>query len=286
MRTILSSFLNHPLRYLAVCVLGILVLTMYPYNFFPRNKAAVTDGMVFTPPATAYTLHPHEALASLYQFTILIDCTPDVDDPHGGTGRILSSAKDFASQNFAIAQWHSSLNAQFFSRESHQFNEVTIPDVFKKGGRMWIAITFNGETLRCYINGVKKADRRTGPMALTQWDASYPLVMGTDPNGWLQWEGTLHAVAIYDMAFKGTELQKPGLILKKYSSIIHYEFDQGRGPGLRSTGTDTGSVYVPVLFKPYDKFTLFDTFHYWGKQRLYIRDIVANIFFFLTLGIF
>ena len=285
MRTLFRSFQTHPLFYLLVCVLGIGVLTLYPFNFRQRNNAVAADGLSIMPPGTAYTLHSHEALSSLYQFTILLDVTPEVEDLNR-VGRILSSAKDFSSQNFAIAQWHNSLNIQFFSRESRQFNEMTVNDVFRKGKPVSIAITFNGATLRCYLNGIKKTERRTGPMALTLWDAAYPLVVGTDPNGTMQWEGVLHTAAIFDRAFKGSELQKPALIFKRYSSIIHYDFDRRQSPLIPSTGTDTGSLYIPALYQPYDRITLFDTFHFLGRQRLYVRDIVANIIFFLPVGFF
>jgi len=201
-------------------------------------------------------------------------------------GRILSSAKDGWDQNFAISQWGRDLNIQFFSRSSRQFNELTVNDVFATMKPVWIAITFNGETLRCYVDGVKKAERRTGPMALTQWKAEYPLVVGTDPNGGQQWEGNLHRAAIFDRTFTRADLRRPGLIFKHYSSIIHYNFDKGHTPYVRSTGTDADSMYVPPLYTPYDRITLFDTYRLLGKQRLYVRDIIANIFFFLPVGFF
>ena len=81
-------------------------------------------------------------------------------------------------------------------------------------------------------------------------------------------------------------LYRPVLILNKYSSIIHYEFDRGSALSFRSTGTDRDSLFVPALFRPYDRLTLFDTFLFLGRQGLYVRDLVANIFFFLPVGYF
>ncbi len=285
MRTHQTPFQRYPLRFLLCCVLCFYILTLYPYNFRQNNNAVFSVGLSLTSPGTGYTTHPHEALAQLYQFTILLHLSPETDDL-GRTGRIFSSAKDFYSQNFAISQVRNTLTIQLFSRDSRHYNEVTIPDVFRTKDPLWIAITFTGDILRCYVNGVKKSERKTGPMALTQWDAADPLVVGTDPNGLLQWEGILHTVAILDRSCTETELQRPVLIFKKYSSIIHYEFDQGRTLYVRSSGTDADSLYVPALYQPYSKVTLFDTFHFLGKQRLSVRDIAANILFFLPVGFF
>lgn len=285
MRTLFRTFHTYSLAYLLACIAVVCVLTLFPFNFTQSNNAVFSDGLTLAVPGTAYAVHPHEALSSLYQFTILLHCTPDEGDVRG-TGRIFSFARNFSDQNFAIAQYHSALNVQFFSRESRQFNEVTVDTVFKTRTPVWIAITFTGETVRCYVNGVKRDERRTGPMALTQWNAAYPLVVGTDPNGGLQWEGVIHSAAIFDRSMSKAELRKPGLIFKKYSSIIHYDFSKGHAQYLRSTGTDGDSLYVPARYQPYDRLTLFDTFRYLGKQRLYIRDIVANIFFFLPIGFF
>jgi hypothetical protein len=285
MRTLLTSIRTYPQRYLLICVLGVYVLTLYPYNFQQRNNVSFADGLTFKAPGTAYTLHSHEALSSLYQFSILLDLTPEFGDlPH--IGHIFSSAENFYDQNFAIGQSHESLIIQFFSRDSHQYNEVTVPDVFHQRTRIRIAITFNGTTLRCFINGVKKADRMTGPMALTQWDATYPIVLGSDPNGTEQWEGSLFTVALIDRSLPVSEVQRPDLIFKKYSCIIHYNFDKRASLYIPSTGTDTDSLYVPEFYSPLRRMTLFDTFRFLGRQRLYIRDVVANIFFFLPVGFF
>ena len=286
MRILLRSFHTYPFRYLVVCVLGAYFLTLYPFNFLQRNKvAALTNGLSFVMPATAYTLHPHEALSYLYQFTFLLHVTPATDDV-GRAAHIMCSGNDEWSQNFSINQWHNHLNVQFFNRESKQFNELTIPEIFKKNKPSWIALTFNGTTIRCYVDGVKKAERKTGPMALTQWDSASAIVFGTDASGRQQWEGAIHSAAIFDRAFKAAELKKPDLIFTKYSSIIHYEFG-GRASGyLRSTGRDRDSVCIPELFTPYCRSTLLDTFRVLGRQRLDVRDIVANIFFFLPMGYF
>ncbi len=285
MRLLFRSLLIYPLPYLLACVAGVGLLTLFPFNFRQPNNAVISDGLTLSYPGTAYAAHPHEALSSLYHFTIVLHCTPKAGEP-GRIGRILSSAKDGWSQNFAITQWGRGLNIQFFSRDSRQFNEMTVENVFATRAPVWIAITFNGETLRCYVNGVKKAERHTGPMALAQWKAEYPLVVGTDPNGGLQWEGSLHRAAIFDRTFSRGDLRRPGLIFKHYSSIIHYNFDKGHTPYVRSTGTDADSMYVPPLYKPYDRITLLDTYRLLGKQRLYVRDIIANIFFFLPVGFF
>jgi hypothetical protein len=286
MRKIFQSFYTYPRLYLVVCIVGAYGLTLYPYNFFQRNNAVeLRDGLSFTTPATAYTLRAHEALSYLYQFTFLLHVTPRADDA-GHAARIMSSGRDAWTQNFAIAQAHGALVVQFFSRDSKQFNELTIPEVFRKDRPSWIALTFNGATVRCYVDGVKKAERRTGPMALTQWDSTYPVVFGTDPAGQQQWEGVIHTAAIFDRAFKAADLRHPDLIFKKYSSIIHYAFGRRTLGSIPSGGGDPDSVFIPALYTPYNRSTLFDSIRLLGRQRLYVRDIVANIFLFLPIGVF
>ncbi|HLP17703.1 MAG TPA: VanZ family protein [Bacteroidota bacterium] len=287
MRTLFRSFQTYPLRYLFVCVLIICLLTLYPYNFLQRNNVRPEgDGLAFSLPGTAYTIRPHEALSYLYQFTFLLQVTPDEGEEVGRFARIMSSGRNVYDQNFSIGQWRSQLNVQFFNRDSKQFNELTIPDVFRKGKQSWIALTFNGTTVRCYVDGIKKAERRTGPMALTQWDSTYPIIFGTDPSGKQQWEGTIHSAAIFDRAFKAAELRHPDLIFRKYSSIIHYEFGRRAEQFIPSIGSDPDSVFIPAFYMPYNRSTLFDSFRIMGRQRLYIRDIVANVFFFLPIGFF
>jgi hypothetical protein len=102
----------------------------------------------------------------------------------------------------------------------------------------------------------------------------------------MQWGGVVHTAAIFDRSFMRADLKTPSVMMKRFSSITRYDFDQPHALAVRSSGTDGDSLSVPARFTPYHRITLLDTFRFMGKQRPYIPDIVANIFFFLPVGFF
>jgi len=71
--------------YLFVYSLGLLIIGLWPFNFWQPNKVShdSVNGLRLIPPATAYTLNPIKKLSGLREFTILLDLSSEFFGSNG-----------------------------------------------------------------------------------------------------------------------------------------------------------------------------------------------------------
>lgn len=273
---------------LAAYLCTLLIIGLWPFNFHEKNHAEVDhrDGLILSPPATAYSTESPEKLLSLRNFTIFVDLHSDFYFSKG-FGSILSYGLDYERMNFLVGQWRSGIELRISDDRRGRIISFGKKDVFSSGAPTWFAISYDGTAMELYQDGKKIATRRTGPLVFSRWDGSYPLVIGSDARGRSSWKGSIRRIAIYRRALKEQEILRlsagtPGGL----SPLIHYAFGDADGPSVRDSGTPPPvDLLIPPRFVPYERsfLELPGTKHIKVTGRL--MDTIINVAGFVPLGL-
>jgi len=187
-----------------------------------------------------------------------------------------------------IGQWEDSLVFKLRAFGKPEPIHFETEGVLKKGEKGCIAIVFDGEKLLLYHNGEIKNKKRTGPLSFSNWNGSYPLVVGSEGNGSFPWKGNIYSIRIYERALLPGEIE--GLVSpenpKRDSDIplVDYSFVAG-GSVIRDHGKgQPADLVIPRRFTPYKRAFLESPHGSLKEIRSDIWDIVTNLFGFIPLG--
>ncbi|MEM6459024.1 MAG: LamG domain-containing protein, partial [Planctomycetota bacterium] len=146
-------------------------------------------------PAAAADLHA--ALTATDAFTLEAEFTPSKIN-QTVPERLVALSDGTSSRNFELTQ-----DQQVYAgkvRTEFQVSgtpEAASGDVLAAGVAQHVILTYDGEALRMYRNGILEVTEPwTGDF--DNWDAGYALHLANEPNGTRPWLGTLHRVAIWD----------------------------------------------------------------------------------------
>ena len=269
------------------CFVFILIIAgLWPFNFLQSNKASQdsVNGLCLTPPGTAYTSNPFKKLLGLREFTILLNLSSDFFGSNG-YARILSYSLDGERVNFMIGQWKDSIVFKLRASENRGPIHFETEGVFKRGEKECIAIIFNGEKLLLYHHGRIRNEKKTGPLNFSNWDGSYPLVIGSEANGKSPWRGTIFSIALFDQAFPSEKIKSLALHVKDFSPLIHYTFNDGQEGKVIDHGKgEPAHLIIPRYFTPYERTILEKPFTQLRDYRCNMKDIMINVVGFVPLG--
>jgi len=269
----------------------ILVSTLWPFNFWARNKAALgpQDGLRLIPPSTVYSAAPPLKLSRIGKFTILLDLTPDSSDGNG-YARIVAYSLDESRRNFLLAQWNDSLVFLMETAGGNRRVHFEVEGVLRKGERQSLALAYDGQALSLYRNGDLRSTRRTGPLDFSGWNSGYPLVIGSEGNGKYPWRGSIHCLAVFDRPMTGDEIRSLGE--RNHGArqafdppLIRYEFGNGRGTVIKDLGKGApADLLIPEHFAPYARSILGKPPAGLGDLWADKKDKILNVLLFLPLG--
>lgn len=130
-----------------------------------------------------------------------------------GPARIVSISGDTQNRNLTVGQGVHGSDGNFLDvrlRSTGTDNNGT-PSLASPDGVLTTALTHivttrtTDGTTRLYFDGVLQSTGSAGG-DLSNWDASYRLLLGNEATGDRPWLGTLHLVAIYDRAISEAEV--------------------------------------------------------------------------------
>jgi len=130
----------------------------------------------------------------------------------GGPARIISMSTNAGVRNFMLGQEAGTYAARFRA-EGQADGDNGNPTIFTTAGTAAASLTHvvhthdasGAEVL--YVNGVEdETFTRTG--GLSQWDATYPIVVANEGTNDRAWLGELHLIAIYDRALSAAEIEQ------------------------------------------------------------------------------
>jgi hypothetical protein len=140
--------------YLFFYILALLIIGVWPFNFWQSNRASrdSTNGLRLTAPATVYTSNVPNKLLDLRDFSILLNLSSDFYGSNG-YARILSYSLNDECANFIVGQWEDGVVFKLRASGKPKPIHFETEGVLKKGEKGCIAIIFNGEKLLLYHNG-------------------------------------------------------------------------------------------------------------------------------------
>ncbi len=265
---------------LALCVAGIVVACLYPFDFITVNHFSgdVEKGVEFSDPSIAHSRGAVTKLSGVERFTLSLRIMPRSRPFNRRIGQIIGSGLNDGQTNFALRQRRKDLCLTLGAGSGEVPGcRLLIRDIFPKPEYLWIDIVYDGAVLRSYVNGVAR-DSAVYAIPL-RWDASYPLVAGNSTDLRHAWSGRLDTLALFPDAlpangrsggWRGGAWGRP--------LVLYTGFDR-EAALIRDGGTgDPADLFVPNHVGPNRRAVLepFNDF------RLY--DIVFNIVGFIPLG--
>jgi len=130
----------------------------------------------------------------------------------GGPARIITMSTDPWVRNFMLGQETNTYAARFRADGESDWDNGS-PTVFTTAGTTTTALTHvvfthssdGAEVL--YVDGVENQTfMRMG--GLTQWDATYPIIVGNEATNDRTWLGELHLIAVYEQALDAGEVEQ------------------------------------------------------------------------------
>lgn len=271
---------------LLIYAIIVLVATLYPFSFNPKNNIASSNdgGIRFSSPAIMYTDSCPTVFLTMNQFSFLFRFSSGSDSTTTAQTIFTNSINSY-DQNFTLQQIGTALVFRIFNRSLTESKSIYILDIAKIRKVMWCAIVYDGDMIRCFIDGVKISERRIGVIECSSWDRSYPLVVGSDANGYHSWDGTLYSLLIFDTVIPVKNLRKPEQYTLLSSPALSFDFNLSADRIIRSRGADSiTTLRIPETFIPFRRTVLLESTTAMWKRRLYLRDIIGNIFMFMPLG--
>lgn len=276
---------------------------LWPFNFTEKNNAAISaaGGLEIARHGTAYTALPAGKLQGLKQFAIYLDVTTS-SDGLSAFEKIFSYAINQEEMNFLLGQWRDGFIPVLRTEQKLQGIKLGVKDALKKDERTQFLINCDGMRLFLYRDGIRKNYREVGTLSFSNWNRTYPLVVGTDAVGRAQWQGTIYVIAIYDRALSPKEISAVAsgqwLVAseKKEESkpLIHYVFKQentyetefrgGKALAVRDLGNgEPADLVIPEQFMPYKRsYIAWDPD--WLDYRTNWLDLAVNILGFIPFG--
>lgn len=125
-----------------------------------------------------------------------------------GPARIVSYSTDAQTRNFTLGQEAAGLAMRLHTPQSGP--NGANPDLAISGvittELQHLMATFDGSTVRLYVDGVAQQETLELAGGFAGWDASSSFVLGNETTPIRQWLGSLYLVAVYDRALTSDEV--------------------------------------------------------------------------------
>ena len=171
-----------------------------------RNGISITSNLIIQCAGPAAKLHAE--IVKSQAFTFEIWCKPANTTQHG-PARMVSYSIDTGNRNFTIGQQADSINLRLRTTLTDPQGEPSVNSgqlVTTNESHYMVTYTAGGLE-RLHKNGVEiVAETRGGD--LSNWDASYPLLIANEATGIRPWLGEVYMVAIYNRALSASEVQQ------------------------------------------------------------------------------
>ncbi|MCF7816556.1 MAG: VanZ family protein [Kiritimatiellales bacterium] len=188
-----------------------------------------------------------------------------------GPARIVSYSRDPMSRNFTLAQEGNGL-AFRLRTTSTDLNGMlpclVVPGVFDTSRRQHLVVTYDGTTVRLYVDGVASPGAEALTGGFENWGRDHALTVGDEATGERLWLGEIYRIVLYDRALATDEVKRlyHGETMEPNpAAVVEYAFNGD----------------VPAGMKPLRYRNLFVV----SDLSIFDRsDCLANIFGFIPLA--
>jgi len=280
----------------AAMVAGLLIATLWPFDFFRSNKVnwlPGENGIRITGPGVVLGKAPSTAGGSESNdsATLEILLRPAGMDflrtvvgfycPSNPRQLLLRQSED------TLLVLHDNVDPHYKFKTAR----IRVDHVLQPGKLVLITVSSGPGGTTVYSNGV---EQQTFPaFKISQSDLAGQIVIGTSPIRYDPWRGEVRGVAIY-----AKELT-PAEIARNYAAWVsvnaaapadtngaaaRYAFTEGAGRIIHSTVSSAPDLEIPKRFVVPDKAFLQSPAKHFEKTWFYLHDVLVNIAGFVPLG--
>jgi VanZ family protein len=168
---------------------------------------------------------------------------------------------------------------------------IYLDHVFRKGGKILITLTSDGEHLDIYVNGIPRITAKN--IAIEESDFNGTLVLGTSPFGNSSWMGNFLGLAFYDRTMGAAEVQQDFLAWEEDPRQLAkatrepyslYLFDEQRGDIIHNSGKAGPDLMIPEHYFIFQHDFLNPFWKEFRPDLGYVTDIVINVLGLVPLG--
>lgn len=296
-----------------VMVMGLLLIGLWPLDFFPANEVwwlkdgrglhfhgngigprFSGGGTIFTPDPL---VSPHLDTPEKGTFSIEIWLRPAIE-PNAGRTRILSFRDGTGTETLFLDQWKSYLLIFFRTPERHnkkRYREIGTREILISGETRFVTVTSGENGTVIYLEG--KPAQRFPKDRLIPPDESITgqtLMIGNSPDALSSWSGDLLGLAVYDRILTETEVfnhlqlwtGNDGLSsLVQNNALALYAFDERSGTRAHSRSGSSNPLSIPARLQ-FEKRILVPPDISRMAKTSFIEDGIINVIGFIPFGFF
>lgn len=299
-------------------ILALCFFLLWPFDFmFPvKNGLGWVDGrkgIAFPKQGQALSRKPSislcRGLLSGEGLTVEVWIATEKND-QTGPARIVSYSTDAGRRNFTLGQDGSDLVMRLRTTKT-DLNGVEphlkLSDVFNASQPIHIVIAYDFQIQEVYVNGQRRVRANIPGGRFSNWDDTYPLVLGNEATGGRPWLGKIFYLAIYNRPLEEEEVRRhyqSGWEVEKIGSqknktpqetnpIARYIFLEGEGSKIHDTGQGGRvplDLYIPDRINvPRGQYLARSYYPEFGKSSPSLkmsgyRDFLLNILAFIPIG--
>ncbi len=257
-----------------IMVLGILVATLWPFNFFPANNVEWLqgesglrfhrDGVVVS---TAYLNAPPPDAARGCTLELMV--RPATTD---SSGVILNFYSPDNPRQFQVRQWTDGL---LVTRETAgpqnklRKTKFDVDHAFQPGQLLLLTITSGPNGTVVYLDGRHAQSFPKFKISPSEWTG--PLVIGASAVDYEPWQGEIQGLAIYPVELSAEEISRR-------------DYSRAGGDGIRNVIRPGPGFEIPKYFVIPEKAFLKSPVKDFEVSRDYLNDVLRNIAGFVPLG--
>jgi len=196
----------------------LLGLLLYPFNF---HSPSTSPGSEKLPQSPGVELGSLGGIRSKYStellYSSLISGTgltveawiETRNASQKGPARIVSYSLNKGLRNFTLGQDKQDLEFRLRTRQNDlngTHPSVRVKKLFRAGVAQHLAVTYDYVRENVFLDGQKVREATLPGGDFSNWDASYPLMLGNEATGNRPWSGKIFLVAIYNRGLSAAEI--------------------------------------------------------------------------------
>lgn len=219
-----------------------------------------------------------------------------------GPARIISYSANKLRRNFTIGQQERDLIVRLRTTKTDlngRNPELSVGDVFDHNHPQHIVVTYDYSEEKVYVDGQLRVASTVLSGDFSNWNPTYPFLIGNERTGNRPWIGKLFLVALYNRALSEEEVvqnyradplrevsgdDSSGRVLDGITTL--YLFDQRKGEVILDKSEVMPLIQTQILTGPEitNQAFLQHPFHNFEWSMKQLADIVINIVLFIPLG--
>lgn len=282
-----------------VIMAAMIVVTLYPFNFFPSNLVewlSNEPGLYFNGSGIAHSQRNDYAnIGQSVSVELLLK--ERLNSKNWGPREIFSFYDGYASPSLLVGQWEGRIfiYSRFERKEQDLWCRVfRTKERFPRGETLLVTVTFGEDEKAIYIDGRLNAIQRVeiNDPAIIKFSGRY--LLGNSPKMRSGWWGEIKGLAIYnrvltpeEIATRSKEVTRKGMsgLTETPGCVALYPFNAGKGNKAKSILGGSRPIFIPESRNAFAGTLLSLQVGDMRIDSFPLLDFLKNIIFFVPFGI-